>query len=95
MNIVIQSLDFTAKKQLQEFIKKRMESFSGRNPDVIGADVKLKLDKSSTNDNKICEVRLQIPGNDLFASRQNATFEEAVRDAVQALQKQMEKSFRS
>jgi putative sigma-54 modulation protein len=93
MNIIIESPDFKAKQELHEFIHEKLSPFGGRNPKVIGAEVKLKLENSTSGENKICEVRLQIPGNDLFASRQNSTFEEAVRETVRALEKQMEKSF--
>ena len=39
----------------------------------------------------MCEIRLAIPGNDLMASAQCKTFEEAVAQCVEALEKQIKK----
>ncbi len=55
------------------------------------SEVCLKLDKSDTRENKVCEIRLAIPGNDLLARAQCKTFEEAAAQCVEALEKQMKK----
>ena len=39
----------------------------------------------------MCEIRLAIPGNDLLANAQCKTFEEAVAQCVEALEKQIKK----
>jgi putative sigma-54 modulation protein len=49
------------------------------------------LDKSDVNENKIAEVKLSIPGKELFAKKQCKTFEEATDVAVEALRKQIDK----
>jgi ribosome-associated translation inhibitor RaiA len=51
----------------------------------------LKLEKSDITANKVCEIRLAVPGNDLFATSQCTTFEEAVNETIEALQKQIRK----
>ena len=38
-------------------------------------------------ENNYCEIRLEIPGNDLFVKKSNDGFETAVVEAVQALGK--------
>ena len=58
---------------------------------VVGSDVTLKLDNTDKPENKIAEVRLKIRGNDLMASKQCKTFEEASDMAIDALKKQLEK----
>ena len=58
---------------------------------IESAKVCLKLDKSDTTDNKICEIRLVVPGNDLFAKRKGKTFEKATNEVVDVLQRQIEK----
>ncbi len=40
---------------------------------------------------KIAEIKLLVPGNDLFAKRQCKTFEEATDQAVEALRRQLKK----
>jgi putative sigma-54 modulation protein len=51
----------------------------------------LRYEKDQTPDNKISEIKLQIPGSDLFAKKQSTTFEEATDMAVDALRKQLTK----
>lgn len=41
--------------------------------------------------NKISEIKLMIPGNQLFAKEQCKTFEEATDLAIESLRKQLEK----
>ena len=49
----------------------------------------LLLDKSDTRENKVCEIRLAIPGNDLFARKTAKTFDEAVGLTITTLERQV------
>ncbi|MEO5995553.1 MAG: ribosome-associated translation inhibitor RaiA [Chitinophagaceae bacterium] len=91
MKIDIQSRDFTAKEDLLDFITEKVEKLGRFYDEIISSEVCLALDKSDTNDNKFCEIKLLIPGNDLFASAQRKSFEEATSEAVSALERQIEK----
>lgn len=92
MEIKIQSLHFKANDLLEEYVQKKVSHLSHFNERIISGDVCLKLDKSSKEDNKVCEIRLSVPGNDLFAKRQCKTFEEATNETVGALQKQLRRN---
>ena len=61
---------------------------------IIRSDVTLKLDNVDTPENKIAEIRLKIKGNDLMASKQCKSFEEATNQAIEAIQKQLGKTKR-
>ncbi|TVQ88266.1 MAG: ribosome-associated translation inhibitor RaiA [Bacteroidetes bacterium] len=89
MKITISSLHFKSDIKLENFVREKVTKVSNLFDGVIGSDVTLKLDQSSTNENKIAEIRIQIPGNDLFAKKQAKSFEEAVDNAVDALRKQI------
>lgn len=91
MKIDIQSRDFTAKEDLLAFVTEKVEKLGRFYNDIISSEVLLAVDKSDTNDNKICEIRLVISGNDLFAKAQCKSFEEATGDVTDALQRQIEK----
>jgi putative sigma-54 modulation protein len=91
MNINIQSVHFDADRKLIEFTNKKIEKLEKFYDHIVGAQVTFRLDKSSTEDNKIAEIRLEIPGNDVFAKRQCKTFEEAVDQVVDALKVQLTK----
>jgi putative sigma-54 modulation protein len=91
MKVNISSLHFKADVKLEGFIRDKVTKVSGLFDGVIGSDVTLKLDQSTTHENKIAEIRILIPGNDLFAKKQAKSFEEAVDNAVDALKKQIKR----
>ncbi len=91
MNIKIDTVHFDADKKLIDFIEKKVNKVARKSSNIIRADITLKLDKSETKENKITEIRLEVPGEDLFAKKQAKTFEEGVDNALSALEKQIER----
>ena len=91
MNVSINSVHFKADNKLEQFIEKKVGKLSGLYEGVIGSEITLKIDKAETKDNKVAEIRVQIPGYDLYAKKQSNTFEEATDTAVSAIKKQLEK----
>lgn len=91
MKAKIQSVHFDADKKLIDFIQGKLDKVAQNSVDIIDAEVILKLDKSSNTENKVVEIKLLIPGNDLFAKKQCKSFEEATDQAVDALKTQMKK----
>ncbi len=91
MKVMISSLHFKSDIKLENFIREKVTKVSALFDGVISSEVTLKLDQSSTNENKIAEIRINIPGNDLFAKKQAKSFEEAVDSATDALKKQIKK----
>ena len=89
MNIIIQTLDFNARKTLTDFVEEnvgKLESYSER---IISCRVILRLRKSDQKENKICEIFLTVPGYEFFASKESQSFEGAVLKAVDAMVHQM------
>jgi putative sigma-54 modulation protein len=91
MKVIINSVHFKADQKLETFITTKIEKLSKKHDDIIGSDVTLKLENAETPDNKITEIRISLKGNDLYASKQSKTFEEATDQAIDALKKQLEK----
>ncbi len=91
MKVKINSVHFKADSKLEQFIEKKVGKLAGNYEGVIGSEVTLKVSKAETNDNKIAEIRLLIPGNDLYAKKQCNSFEEAADNAIDALKKQLER----
>ncbi|HEY5370392.1 MAG TPA: HPF/RaiA family ribosome-associated protein [Hanamia sp.] len=86
MKISIQSLKFTAKEELKDFVNEKVGKLSRFDDKIISADVTLQVDKSNKIENKVCDIRLIVPGYDDFVKKNAATFEEAVLNAVETLQ---------
>ena len=86
MNINLQSLKFKASEQLKEFVDEKVSKLIRFDEKIISADVTLTLDSANTPENKVCEIRLIVPGNDDFVSKTATTFEEAIQVCVDTLQ---------
>jgi putative sigma-54 modulation protein len=91
MNIKIQTLHFDADKRLLDFTQKKVEKLMKFYDGIVSSEIIFRLDKNQNEENKICEIKLEIPGNDLFAKRQCKSFENAVDQVIDALKKQITK----
>lgn len=87
MKINIKSLKFRAKKELKDFINEKVSKLSRFDDKIISAEVTLTIDAANIPENKTCEIRLVVPGNDNFVKKSAHTFEEAVHNSVDVLQK--------
>ena len=91
MKIKIQSIAFTLRKEVSDFIQNKVKKLTRLYGEIIGIEVSLKVDKSDTRDNKVCRIRLIIPGNDMLSGAQSKSFEAATMQAVEALERQIER----
>ena len=91
MRVNINAVHFKADKKLLAFIKEKMEKLTKVFDGVIDSEVSLKLDNNESRDNKIAEIRLVVPGTNLYAKKQSRTFEESTDVAVEALRRQLKK----
>ena len=56
---------------------------------IVSAEVFLRLENNSEGENKVSELKILIPGKELFAKKQARTFEEATDLVTEALRKQI------
>ena len=91
MKITVQAIHFSADTKLVDFIQKKANKLDQFFDQIISGEVYLKLEKVEDEANKVSEIKLMIPGNQLFAKEQCKTFEEATDLAIESLRKQLEK----
>lgn len=91
MNIKVSSVHFDADKKLLDFVDKKVNKLMKFYEDIIGAEVTLRLENTQDPENKVSEIKLLVPGYDLFAKKQSKTFEEATDIAIEALRQQIGK----
>ncbi len=91
MKTDIQSPGFTVNPELTGYIHEKIEKLSRYYGEIIACEVALRLDSSTAKENKICSIRLFIPGNDLLASAQYKKFEQAIAQVVETLRRQIKK----
>lgn len=85
MDIIIQSLGFKASDELEAYIREKLEKLTPSDK-IVRANVILYLGPDRATSNNYCEIRLEVPGNDLFIKESNPEFEQAVDEAVNKLQ---------
>lgn len=91
MDIIIQSLGFTAGEELETFVQERLEKFN-KESKIIRANVTLFIGPETKQDKYCCEIRLEVPGNDLFVKKNSDSFEKAIVSAADALQRSRQRA---
>lgn len=91
MDVIIQSLGFKHGDDLENYIREKLEKLTpGDN--IIRANVILYLGPSRTTPNDYCEIRLEVPGNDLFVKEHSTDFYQSVDQTVNKLQAMLRKA---
>jgi putative sigma-54 modulation protein len=91
MEIRIQPIKFDASESLSNHIEKKVSKLGKVLESIQTAEVSLKVTKPESAKNKEADIRLDVPGYDLFASKTADSFEEAIDLAVEALEHQISK----
>lgn len=91
MDIIIQSLGFKAGEGLESYIREKLGKLTP-NDHIVRANVTLFLGPDRATPNTYCEIRLEVPGNDLFIKENSPEFEQSVDEAVNKLQGMLRKS---
>ena len=92
MKVFTQSVNFNADKQLMIFVEKKVGALVKFHDKIVDAEVFLKVQNTSDKENKITEVKINIPGSELIIKRETKTFEEGVTSAVDNLKRQLKRS---
>ncbi|MBL1146033.1 MAG: ribosome-associated translation inhibitor RaiA [Bacteroidetes bacterium] len=87
----VRSVNFDVDQKLVDFIQGRIDKLTQFFDKIIEADVYLKVDNNHVNENKVVEIRLYIPGHDLFAKKTSKNFEAATDEVTEALRRQAKK----
>ena len=91
MKLQTHSVHFDADAKLIDFIQKKVNKLDTFYDRIIDGEVFLKLEGGEAIDNKVVEIKVNIPGNQLFVKEQEESFEAATDKAVSALKKQLMK----
>lgn len=91
MDIKVNSVNFTADQKLINFVNEKVNKLQLFFDNIIAAEVFLRVDKDQEKENKLAEIKILLPGKELFAKKQCRTFEEAADLATEALSRQVKK----
>lgn len=87
----VRSVNFDADQKLINFIQDKINKLGTFFDQIVSADVYLKVDNNHETENKEVEIRLFIPGHDLFAKKVAKNFEAATDEVTEALRRQAKK----
>ncbi len=92
MKVSIQSININATLSLLNFTEKKVASLVKFHDKILKAEVFLKIENSSVKENKITEIKINIPGNELVVKKQFKSFEEGISMGVESLKRRLKKS---
>ena len=92
MEIRIQAIHFDVTDHLDAFVRKKVSKLGQYHDGILNTEVILRVVKPETARNKQVGIRLKIKNSDCFAEKVSDTFEEAIDEAVVALEKQLLKA---
>lgn len=85
----IQTVGFSAKDELLDNTREKVQKLEKYYNPIIGAEVYLRLEYDEHNANKKVELKLNIPGEDVYADHQSDTFEFSLNEAIEKVKKQL------
>ena len=86
MTLNIQSVRFDADGKLTEHVRKKISKLSTYHDRIIKVDVFLKLDNVVyTIKDKVAEIKVTIPKNEIFVTSSSKSFEESFDNAFESV----------
>ncbi|MFY0593186.1 ribosome hibernation-promoting factor, HPF/YfiA family [Roseivirga sp.] len=90
MIVKVQSIHFDADVKLIDFVQKKLDKLDTYYDRTIDAEVILRVNNEGI-ENKTVEIKLNVPGEQLFATKNSASFEAATDHCTEALKRQVQK----
>ena len=90
MKLQVHSIHFNADSKLITFIQKKLNKLETFYDRMVDGEVFLRLNNEGI-ENKTVEIKLRLPGNQLFAIEKAKSFEAATDLAEDALRMQLKK----
>mgnify|MGYP001793866990 CR=1 FL=1 len=87
MNINLQTLIFTRSDKPNNYVNEKVGKLVQQYPDTSRVDVTLKEGAKNNLNNKWCELYLSLRGDNKFAKKNSASYEESILKAVAAMEK--------
>ncbi|MCB9327552.1 MAG: ribosome-associated translation inhibitor RaiA [Lewinellaceae bacterium] len=91
MTVHIETIHFTADSKLKDYIQSKMDKIEKLYNKSNEVNVTLKLENSGQVRDKITEIKMRVPGQDIFVSAVDKTFEASFDEALDTLKRQLKK----
>lgn len=87
MEIIISAINFKADATLETFVRKKVSKLFNQCNTIIRANVILREGENGNLENKLCEIRLMVPGYDHIVKKGTGVYEKSISQSVEVLQK--------
>jgi putative sigma-54 modulation protein len=87
MMVNVHAVNLAVDKKLVEYVQERMDRLEKYYDKVVSSDVYLKVEKTSKKENKVAEIKVNVPGDDFVVKKQCKTFEEAIELSAETLER--------
>lgn len=91
MTINIQYVHMATSEAMNEYVTGKLQKLAKKYEWVIGAEVHFEVEHKSKEKGKICKMELSLPGPRIFASSNEDNYEDAVKNTIKDLEKQLKK----
>ncbi len=91
MKVIVQSVNFNADKELIDFVERKVAGLEKYYDKIVDSEVFLKVQQTSEKENKLVDIKINIPGNDIVVKKQCKTFEEGTMVAVDSIKRKLAK----
>lgn len=92
MTVNIHSVHFDADAKLLDYVSTKVQKVTHFHDKIVSVDVYLKLDNVVHQiKDKIAEIKILIPKNELFVKASSKSFEESFDDALESIINQIKR----
>jgi len=91
MTINIQYVHMATSEAMDEYVEKKLGKLSKKYDWIIGAEVHFSVEHNDKRKGKICKMELSLPGPRIFATSNEDNYEDAVKNTIKDLEKQLKK----
>ncbi|HEX8268264.1 MAG TPA: ribosome-associated translation inhibitor RaiA [Flavobacterium sp.] len=87
MKVNVHAVNFAVDGKLVGFIQSRLDKMERYYDKVVSADVFLKVVKADDKENKVAELKINVPGDGFMVKKQCKSFEEAVEQTSESVER--------
>ncbi|NND51307.1 MAG: ribosome-associated translation inhibitor RaiA [Flavobacteriaceae bacterium] len=91
MTINIQYVHMATSESLNAYVTKKLQKLAKKYEWVISAEVHFEIEHKDKEKGKICKIELSAPGPRIFAISNEDNYEDAVKNAIKDLEKQLKR----
>ncbi len=91
MTVNIQYVRMATSETMNEYVIERLNKLGKKYDWIISAQVHFEVEHNDKDKGKICKMELSLPGPRIFASSNEANYEDAVKNTISDLERQLKK----